>query len=298
MRAAMAGLVEDPGYAALLGGFGPALLDRTGSRPAARQGDAGGPVVIRHARELRAIPNNAVLQQMGFLANLTHGLGGGAGREPETFADLLARSPRFSGAMAFARAGLALSDHDVLRGYVGSLDPGTWLDRAARTTRPGRAAALTAVAEALESAGLGDPVRRVFRRLLTDESALRRAWPDGAPVMSDRLFAVHALRLALIHRIWLLAVSIPEFSPRHGVTRRALVDRLLRLDVEGAASLLDEVFPAMDPPGADLDFAEAPTPRHGGYGRQREGLIEPLRALFALVREASAVVSLECGAFG
>ena len=298
MRADMGALVEDPGYAALLGGFGPALLDRTGSRPAARQSDTGGPAVIRHARELRAIPNNAVLQQLGFLADLTHGLGDGAAREPETFADLLRRSPRFAGAMAFARAGLALSDHDVLRAYVGSLDPGTWLDRAANTTRPGRATALTAVATALETAGLGDPVRRVFRRLLTDETALRRAWPDGAPAMSDRLFAVHALRLALIHRIWLLGVTIPEFSPRHGVTRGALVDRLLRLDVEGAAALLDEVFPAMDPPGTDLDFAEPPTPRRGGYAREREGLVEPLRALFALVREASAVVSLECGAFG
>ncbi|WP_376098330.1 phosphoenolpyruvate carboxylase [Roseomonas sp. CCTCC AB2023176] len=303
MRAGMAALLEDPGYPALLGGFGPALLDRTGSRPAARQSDTGGPVVIRHVPELRAIPNNAVLQQLGFLANLTHGLGGGAAREPETFADLLAHSPRFAGAMAFARAGLALSDADVLRGYAGSLDPATWLDRAARTRRPGRAAALTAVARALETQGLGDPVRRVFRRLLEDASSLRRAWPGDvktgdAPRMSDRLFAVHAVRLALIHRIWLLAVSVPEFSPRHGVTRAALVDRLLRLDVDGAASVLDEVFPAMDPPGAELDFAEPPTPRRGGYAREREGLIEPLRVLFALVREASAVVSLECGAFG
>ena len=34
---AMQELVEDPGYAALLGAFGPALLDLTGSRPTARQ---------------------------------------------------------------------------------------------------------------------------------------------------------------------------------------------------------------------------------------------------------------------
>ena len=47
-------LVEDPGYAALLGAFGPALLDKTGSRPAARQTDGlGGPATIRHPRELR-----------------------------------------------------------------------------------------------------------------------------------------------------------------------------------------------------------------------------------------------------
>ncbi|MFT8243971.1 phosphoenolpyruvate carboxylase [Roseomonas sp. BN140053] len=297
-RADVAALVEDPGYAALLGAFGPALLDRTGSRPAARQSDTGGPATIRHPRELRAIPNNAVLQQLGFLATVTHGMGQGASREPEAFADLLERSPRFRNAMAFVRAGLTLSDPDVLRGYVASLDPGTWLDRAARTRRPGRAAALMKVADALEELGLGDRARGVLRRLLADDVLLRGAWPGEAPRMSDRLFAVHAIRLCLIHRIWLLAVDIPEFSPRHGVVRNGLVQRLLRLDVEGAAALLDEVFPAAAPPEAALDFGEPPAPRHEGYGRERAEITEPLRELFALVRQASAVISLECGAFG
>ncbi|MBB5692050.1 phosphoenolpyruvate carboxylase [Muricoccus pecuniae] len=300
MRGAMAGLVEDPGYAGLLGGFGPALLDRTGSRPAARQSDTGGPATIRHPRELRAIPNNAVLQQLGFLANLTQGLGAGAAREPEGFADLLRKSPRFAGAMAFARAGLTLSDTEVLRGYVASLDPGMWLDRAANARNPFNATALAAVATALEEQGLGDPVRRVFRRLLADDTALRAAWPaEGErPRMSDRLFAVHALRLLLIHRIWMRAVNIPEFSPRHGVTRDGLLRRLLRLDVEEAAKLLDQVFPAHEPPSAALDYGEPPSPRRAGYGREHAELMEPLRELFAMVREASAVVSLECGAHG
>lgn len=301
-RAAMTALVDDPGYAALLGAFGTALLDRTGSRPAARQSDSGGPSAIRHVRELRAIPNNAVLQQLGFLATLTHGMGAGASHEPDTFADLLRRSPRFRNAMAFVRAALRCSDPDVLRGYVASLDPGMWLDRAAHTRRAGRPVALMRVARALEDLGLTDPTRRVLRRLLADDIRLRGAWPkEGgylAPAMSDRLFALHALRLCLIHRIWLIAVEMPDFSPRHSVTREGLVQRLLRLDVEGAADVFDAVFPVVEPAGASLDFAEPPTPRHGGYGREHEEITEPLRELFAMVREVSAVVTLECDAFG
>jgi len=80
VREEMTHLVDDPGYAALIGTFGPSLLDKTGSRPAARQSDAGGPAVIRHPRELRAIPNNAILQQL--LAGeqrAWHRPGGGAG---------------------------------------------------------------------------------------------------------------------------------------------------------------------------------------------------------------------------
>lgn len=297
-RAVFAALVEDPGYAALLGAFGTALLDRTGSRPANRQSDAGGAAIIRHPRELRAIPNNAVLQQLGFLANLMHGLGKGALHETDALAELLRRSPRFANALAFTRAGLSLSDADVLHGYVASLDPATWLDRAARSHGDGRIAAFLALARALEKAGLGDPARAVFRRLKADDLALRAAWPEGAPRMSDRLFALHALRLCLIHRIWLIAVTMPDFSPRHGVTREALVQRLLRLDVEAAVGLLEEIFPAVEPPEAALDFAEPPAPRHGGYGQEQEEIIRPLRELFGMVREVSAIISLECGAFG
>jgi hypothetical protein len=34
--------------------------------------DAGGPAAIRHPSELRAIPKNAILQQLGWCANTVH----------------------------------------------------------------------------------------------------------------------------------------------------------------------------------------------------------------------------------
>ena len=74
VRAGMEALVEDVGYGSLLGAFGPALIDKTGSRPSARQSDGmAGAARIRHPRELRAIPNNAILQQLGWCANTLQG---------------------------------------------------------------------------------------------------------------------------------------------------------------------------------------------------------------------------------
>ena len=91
VRVSMEGLVGDAGYGALLGAFGPALLDPTGSRPPARQADGmGTATMIRHPRDLRAIPNNAILQQLGWMANTLQGLGVAAARHPETFPDLRA----------------------------------------------------------------------------------------------------------------------------------------------------------------------------------------------------------------
>lgn len=299
LRREMQVLVEDPGYAALLGTFGPGLLDRTGSRPAARQSDAmGGPARISHPSQLRAIPNNAILHQLGWLANTMHGLGAAAAANPDAFADIRHRSPRFARALAMAVRAASCSDLGVLRAVVGTIDPGPWLDRAGVTRRAGRREALSAVAASLERLDLSAPVRRMFRRMQADHLALRAAWPD-LPHMPDRLLLLHAIRLALIQRVWLLAAALPEFSPRHGVTREALVARILQLDVPPVLEMLAEVFPAAPDPATDLDFHEPPAPREGAsYAVEHAEIFQPMHRLFALVRECSTAISHEVGAFG
>ncbi|MBP0464797.1 phosphoenolpyruvate carboxylase [Roseomonas sp. PWR1] len=299
VRREVAALVEDPGYAAILGAFGPGLLDKTGSRPSARQTDGlGGALRITHPSQLRAIPNNAILHQLGFLANSLHGLGAAAAASPDTFADMRARSPRFARAMAMAARAAECSDLGVLRAAVDMLDPSPWLDRAGFTKRPGRREALTAVAEALERLGISPLTRRMFRRLQADHQKLRAAWPD-LPRMPDRMVLAHAVRLCLVQRLWLLAVALPEFSPRHGATRDSLIARLLQLDVPPALDLLAEIFPASPDPATGLDFGEAAGPREGvSYEAEHAAILGPMARIFALVRECSAVVSHEVGAFG
>ena len=294
----MQGLVEDPGYAALLGAFGPALLDPSGSRPSARQSDSGGPAVIRHPRELRAIPNNAILQQLGWCANTLQGVGGAASRTPELFADMLEQSPRFRRAMDFAEHALHHSDLDVLRAVISMIDPGSWLDRAAHAHRPGRARALAEVARSLEQLELWAPAQAMFRRIQADHVRLREAWPS-APTMATSEMLLHALRIALIGRIWLLATGIPEFSPRHGTTREALAARILRLDVPAALVILGEVFPSAPDPALHRDYAEPRGPRAAvSYEREHAAIIEPIEQLFALVREIGTAVTHHVGAFG
>jgi phosphoenolpyruvate carboxylase len=117
--------------------------------------------------------------------------------------------------------------------------------------------------------------------------------------MPDRLVLVHALRLALLQRIWLLAARLPEFSPRHGATREALIRGILQLDVERALALLAEVFPAAPDPATGLDFHEAAPSRDGtSYAREHAAIFAPMGRMFGMVRECSAIVSHEVGAFG
>jgi phosphoenolpyruvate carboxylase len=299
VRAGMEALVEDVGYGSLLGAFGPALIDKTGSRPSARQSDGmAGAARIRHPRELRAIPNNAILQQLGWCANTLQGIGAAASRHPETFAEMHAKSRRFHRAMELATHGLAHSDIDVLRAVIATLDPATWLDRAAHTDQVGRREALVAVARALERLDIWAAAQSMFRRIQADHLALRVAWPD-APRMATREVLLHALRLALVHRIWLLSTEISDFSPRHGVTRPVLEAAILRLDIEAALDVLAEIFPAAPDPSAECDYGEPAAPRgSAAYVREHAEIFAPMRTLFGMVREIATAVTHEVGAFG
>ena len=298
VREEMTALVDDPGYAALIGTFGPSLLDKTGSRPAARQSDAGGPTRIRHPRELRAIPNNAILQQLGWLANSVHGIGQAASRAPDLFNAMRERSQRFDRAYRLAEHALAASDLDVLRAYLDSLDAGSWFDRARRTVREGRRDELLAVGAALARLDLAPALRSLFWRLSADALKLKAA-AGVTPEMPVRLVALHALRLAAMHGIWLRASHIPDFRPQGGVTREALIERLLRLDVPASLAVLAEIFPLRPDPTIGLDFGEPPGPREAGtYEALHRDVIAPMQALFELLREISGAIQHEIGAFG
>jgi phosphoenolpyruvate carboxylase len=209
-----------------------------------------------------------------------------------------ASSPRFRRALDLAERALQHSDLDVLRAVVATFDPTTWLDRAAHTDDQHRVKALIGVARAVERLGLAASTQALFRRIQADHLVLRGVWTD-APHMSMRERLLHALRLALIHRIWLLETEIPDFSPRHGVTRQAAEALILRLELPAALEVLAQVFPAAPDPAAERDYCEPRAERlSGNYAREHAELFEPMRAMFAQVREIGTAICHEIGAFG
>ena len=91
-------IMEDPCYGALLGAFGANLLHPSGSRPVKRQHDSwSGQLNLEHPSQLRAIPHNAILQQLGYLANSIGGVGQAVAKDPERFQRLYRDSPTASG---------------------------------------------------------------------------------------------------------------------------------------------------------------------------------------------------------
>ncbi|QDH16222.1 phosphoenolpyruvate carboxylase [Swingsia samuiensis] len=294
----MSALVDDPGYAALLSAFGPSLIDKTGSRPSARQSDAATVTRITHPSQLRAIPNNAILQQLGWWANVLHGLGNAAQRHPETFEQLVNSSPRFREAMDFARKALAHSDLEVLRATIRQLDPGTWLDRASLATDEEARQHFLTISRGLENLRFWTSAPAMFRRIQTDHIALRAAWPD-APHMESHEKLLHGIRFALIDRLWVLSTNIPYFGPRNNLTREAITNLILCLDIPRALRLLDDLFPITALNITNYDFGELGNASDAdGFAREHTEIFQPLKRYFDLLREVGIAIMHANQAFG
>jgi phosphoenolpyruvate carboxylase len=298
-----ASLVADPDYAALLGLYGTRMLYRTGSRPSARESEESSqPATIEHPAQLRAISNNAILQQSGFFANTLYGLGRAGARDPEMFAVMRARSPRFRRALQMAAVALELSDLDVMRAYAHVFDPGLWLTHSGRACTSTRTKALRELALLTERIGGHDRIARVIRRLQADHLQLLELLQPADSARRRRLLLLHGLRIALIQRIALLSTGIPSFSPQQGVTRDDIQARILALDVPNAVERLNRIFPLQQTAGpANEDFGEESTYRPEAalsYSVEHSALFDPLNRLYELARLIGSALNHEIGAMG
>jgi phosphoenolpyruvate carboxylase len=299
---AFSALVEDPDYVALLSLFGTRLLHHTGSRPEQRQSEGQAtPRTLRHAAELRAIPNNGVLQQLGWLANSLDGVGLAAARDRTAYGTMFETSPRFRRALQMAEAAFSLSGLEATFAYAAVMDPALWLACEAGVGEADRRA-FEDLAEVVDKAGLHEPLERVLRG--SQAERLRLATVMAAPdtPRRERLLLLHAIRAAVLQRIARLAAELPPFNPQHGLARAAVQERLMRLDVPGAVATLSELFPLQESePLRGADWGE-PAGYHAdsahGHALEHETLFRPLLDLHTLALDITSAITHEIGACG
>ncbi len=294
-------LWADENYQAALAAFSRNLLPSSGSRRLRR----GKPGAKEEARALRAIPHNAVLQQLAALANVMGGVGTAAEREPERFRDLIEGSARMRLVLGAAETARRLTSLSILRTYASLYDPAFWTVTAARLDDRGAALALHRVAGRLDARALDVALGRLANLLSIDrqkfDAAIALIGKSAPPAFSEPLYVLHAIRLALVSDGFALAAATPAFSSRHEMTHEDLVDMALDLRFEEVAGVISEIFPETAPVSAALsDLAEA-APRGegaGGYPQIQREIVEPLRALDGRIKEIAVGISHFYDAFG
>jgi phosphoenolpyruvate carboxylase len=300
--------LESRTYARAITAFGLGLLPVTGSRKARRQADLAADREIT-LRQIRAIPHNAVLQQLGYPVNVIAGIGSAADGRFEEFAALLADSARGRQIVALVRAANALASIKTVAAYGELFNAAYWASRPYRGTEEAIAPACEALADYLAADDRAGTFRRLAARLRVDALKLHRLLklvPDDRPAPdrehTRRIVGVlQALRLVLMMHMLLKAVSIPAFSRANDISRDDVLEMVLSLRIEEALAQLRRAFPTRFPGLASFAMdepADYPPPGTRGYEALHAGYIDPIERAHGLVLRITAAVANEFGAFG
>jgi phosphoenolpyruvate carboxylase len=302
-------VMDDPAYATLLDTFGGNLLFVSGSRPVRRQQDGlEQRVNLVHPTQMRAIPHNGILQQMALLANTVGGIGEAITRDPERFQRVYKASPRLRRLLGMVEWALEFTDLEALKSYIDLYDPGQWLSRAAQVKDPDEAHGLRAVAEHLELENVYNRLAKIYRVFQRDMMDLR----DGLALVGlpkqkipaevrANLRVLHGIRIALIMRIFTLAIHVPDFSQQHNITREQLLTKIFHLEIDDAMRKLATIFPKVEETKFEGDFGEVAT--YVGdwtqtYEREHARIFQPIAGLYTLILRISSGVTHTIGAMG
>lgn len=289
-------LYDDPDYVAILGGFGQNLLIPTGSRAVKRAKTAGGADTF-DPRQLRAIPHNAILQQLGCPANLFYGVGRAATIDPEKFDALLERSARARSIFQLVATTMCRTNLSILTSYGRLFDPGFWVSRALSGEEPRLADRSTVIAETLMSSIWRSQIMDLTNTLRLDILDTRERF--SCIEVDDTLSILHALRLAVVMKMMILATDLPVVSDSE-TSRLSVLQRLQTFQIDGIIGDLEERYPVTQP---SLDWTQQLTeqtdlPDGSGFQHIADEVIRPLARARDLARQITVAVTHHYDAFG
>jgi phosphoenolpyruvate carboxylase len=295
-------------YSRALTAFGLGMLNDTGSRKSRRQSDLAADRTLS-LRQIRAIPHNAILQQLGYPVNIIAGIGTAAESNREEVATLLRESARGRQLVRLARAANALASIKTVAAYGELFNSAYWASRPYRGNEQHIADACLTLGEYLTSDDRAGVFRRLASRLRVDSLKLHRLLaliPDEVP-LPDReqtrrnLGVLQAIRLALFQHMFLRAVMVPTFSRANDISREDVLEMVFTLRIDEALAQLRRAFPITFPSIGDFSVQE-PTdyPDEGAtsYTAIHGDFIDPIARSQSLSLRITTAIANEFGAHG
>ena len=299
-------LLADPNYSDLIDLFGSNLLPPAGSRPTKRVLQAGNE--RRGPSKIRAIAHNAILQQLGFLANVISGMGRAATVDFEEFVEIHQRSPRLRQCLDRVLTAKRLGSLNTVLAYCRLADPGFWVNRAYHGKQPRNQRALRRLATHLRSRPRFRDIQQTVWALRDDLVDLYRLVDilggEGVRTIGEarsHLDLLHAIRIAVIGDSLMLICRTPKLAESNQFSNDDILALGLSLDFQAAADLIRSAFqPSNNVDGAaGLDENETYSSQSGSSFAVIEAeLLQPLAANMAVIGRITQMVSAHYGAHG
>lgn len=297
-------------YARAVTAFGLGLLKPTGSRVSRRQSDINAERSMS-LRQIRAIPHNAILQQIGYAVNVIAGAGTAAGDEIEALAELLGRSHRGMQLVRLLRSANGLASIKTVAAFGELFNSAYWASRPYRGTETALETGCMALADYLTRDDRAGVFRRLVSRLRVDWMKLHRLLslvPGAAETRNAAaddtrrsIGALQAVRLALLMHMFLRAVQVPQFSRANDISREDVLEMVLSLRIDEALTQLRRAYPVIEPRLGDFALDEPsdyPDHESEDYSSIRDRFIEPIDRAHALNLRIAVAIANHFGAHG
>ncbi|GAA5050103.1 hypothetical protein GCM10023208_08840 [Erythrobacter westpacificensis] len=300
--------LESRTYSRAITAFGLGLLNSTGSRVSRRQSDLSADREMS-LRQIRAIPHNSILQQLGYPVNVIAGIGEAADGNYEEIGALLAESPRGRELVRLVRAANALASVKTVAAHGELFNSAYWASRPYRGTEGHLTAACQALSEYLVKDDRVGVFRRLASRLRVDAMKFHRLLehvPNDAPTDNRedkrRMIGVlQSLRLALLQAMFIRAVSVPVFSRANDVSRDDVLEMVFTLRIDDALAQLRRAYPTHFPRIDRFDLTEPtdwPDGSDEGYEAIHRDFIDPIERAYGLSLRITTAVANVFGAHG
>ncbi|MFC7050884.1 phosphoenolpyruvate carboxylase [Emcibacter nanhaiensis] len=282
----------------------------SGSRMTLRQDEGVVSRPLEKLSQVRAIPNNMLLHQLGCLANSVGGVGAAIFQDDHGFWKMYDQSPRLRHLMTLVLTALDLSDEDFLGAYTSLFRPRYWMHSARYEEESHDHDRMLRLAKMLETHGVYEGLNRIELTLREDLMYLRDAIADREmpPLPYERgeeertsYILLHVLRMTLVQKIFLLITRIPRFRDHKGHSVDDLVLGILRFQVEPTLELLREIFPLEGDYDIDPLNPEKITYKGDnahGYEYENREIFDEIGETYSLVRQISQALTGFVGALG
>lgn len=305
--------LNNSAYSRTITAFGLGLLKETGSRKSRRQSDIAADRDMS-LRQIRAIPHNAILQQLGYPINVLAGAGTAAKDNLVSIAQLVKQSPRAQQLFRLLNASNSLASIKTLAAYGDLFNCAFWASRPYRGTESHLEQACLSLAEKLEYDDRPGEARRLasslrvdglrFHRLLAqieiEDKNLNIASKEREELRRS-LGVLHSIRLCLMQHIFIRAVQIPSFSRRNDISRDDVLEMIFSLRIDDALALLRRAFPVIAPSIKDFSVNE-PTdyPKHDAqaYQKLHEEYFDKIELAYKLMIRIGVSIANHFGAHG
>ena len=258
--------------------------------------------------KIRAIPHNAILQQLGFLAVVISGMGTAAHIDKERFIEMYSLSPRLQQCLSHILEAKQLGSLNTVLAYGRLLDNGFWIDKAYHGSQPANQRAFRQIANHLRKRTSAVSVRQTVWKLREDLIDLYRL-TDQLETGSVRttghdrsvLDVLQAVRIAAITDTLVRSFQVPRFTESNRYSQTDLYEAALSLDFGLITTIVSEEFPHDDTQMIIEEMQEredysikAPN----SYGNTAKHITQPLADDQRLITKITQLVSAKYGAHG